>query len=389
LPQITATLRDDARNHSWAIPTKDTYTSAFNSWIKYCQLRQMDVNCHSGDGLIWSGIKLEEFICDYVSVQCGIRGLAPQSVFKVYLPGIAYVLEMNRSDARFLFRECYVGREIKKCANGFFRLYNAKCSSAEKMKLPFGMDLALKSRKIMIAKAQFLEFGDDGAMLRYRIFVALCVGIYFMLRCSEHVWSKKATAVKLKRSMFTFFDTKGLPIPYAQIGLTSASSVAINVKYGKVDSKGQGRRNRHIKQPDSKVCIVSILEKYFSWTRDKYGASEDIGLYDVPLFKNLAKDDIQLVMQHTVDASGITNTRKLTSHCLRYGGATMLAAAGFPHYLIAYYGGWSPDSKSLKIYTRPSDDMQFLVSAHMAKMARKDSSLYFIQESHMINKSKK
>ena len=93
-------------------------------------------------------------------------------------------------------------------------------------------------------------------------------------------------------------------------------------------------------------------------------------------------------MQDTVTASGITNTRNLTSHCLRYGGATMLAAAGFPHYLIAYYGGWSPDSDSLKLYTRPSDEMHKIVSAHMATMARKDSSRYFIQESHMINKRK-
>ena len=57
---------------------------------------------------------------------------------------------------------------------------------------------------------------------------------------------------------------------------------------------------------------------------------------------------------------------KPTSHSLRYGGATMMAAAGFPQYVIAHYGGWVEGSSSLKIYARPSEKMLQAVSAHMA-----------------------
>ncbi len=45
--------------------------------------------------------------------------------------------------------------------------------------------------------------------------------------------------------------------------------------------------------------------------------------------------------------------KKPTSHSLRYGGATMMAAAGFPQYIIAIYGGWTENSTSLRIYTKP------------------------------------
>ena len=135
--------------------------------------------------------------------------------------------------------------------------------------------------------------------------------------------------------MFTFMDVNGSPIPYSQIGVIKAESVAINVPYGKMDNKGKGRRSRHIRQEDHCVCIVCILERWFRWTRDAYGAGEELGIYEVPSFKDLTKQELERVMQDTVTASGITNARNLTSHCLRYGGATMLAAAGrFPSLLI-------------------------------------------------------
>ena len=136
------------------------------------------------------------------------------------------------------------------------------------MKLPFGMDLALKARTVMKESQQFSSGGDDAVMLRYRIVVALCLSIYFMLRCSEHIFSKKATAVKLTRRMFTFMDAKGSLMAYSQIGVVQAESVAINVPYGKTDNKGRGRRNRHMRQSDRYVCIVYILERWIKWTRD-------------------------------------------------------------------------------------------------------------------------
>ena len=90
-------------------------------------------------------------------------------------------------------------------------------------------------------------------------------------------------------------------------------------------------------------------------------------------------------MQATAEACGVQCTgKRMTSHSLRYGGATMLAAAGLPHYIIAIYGGWSPDSASLRIYTRPSHEMVDMVSQHMATMATKQSSTFFIQEQHII-----
>jgi len=94
-------------------------------------------------------------------------------------------------------------------------------------------------------------------------------------------------------------------------------------------------------------------------------------------------------MQWTIDDLHIVGfMKRATSHSLRYGGATMLAAAGFPHYVIAIYGGWSPDSKTLRFYTKPSNEMIKLVSAHMAAMASTSASKCFIMDAFVVAKGK-
>ena len=47
-------------------------------------------------------------------------------------------------------------------------------------------------------------------------------------------------------------------------------------------------------------------------------------------------------------------------------GVTTLAATGFPEYIIAFYGGWAPNSKSMKQYIQPTDDIIRIVSGHMS-----------------------
>ena len=58
---------------------------------------------------------------------------------------------------------------------------------------------------------------------------------------------------------------------------------------------------------------------------------------------------------------------KVSAHSLRYGGATTLAAAGFPEYIIAFYGGWSQGSSAMRRYIKPSNDIVKKVSSHMTR----------------------
>ena len=135
----------------------------------------------------------------------------------------------------------------------------------------------------------------------------------------------------------------------------------------------------------SLVWPVSAL-RLLSWVQ-VCCTSQGESLYAIHGYEKFTIDDLHKVMQYTLDDLHIPGLRA-TSHSLRYGGATMLAAAGFPVYTIAMYGGWAPDSKSLRFYTKASEQMVGLVSAHMARMASEDSSKFFVNDLLIIAKTR-
>jgi hypothetical protein len=329
--------------------------------------------------------EIEGAIAAYVVVYCGMRGVSPDTISKTYLPGIAGTFDLQRSECKTTFRKATNGKEIKLVVAGFDRRYNSKNPKANRLRLPYGLDMALKSKQIMRDKAMFT--GPDAEILIERVFVCEIIGITFLLRKSEHMRTPgRAAAHPLIRRHVVFFDSEGRPIEYDRIGLQIAASVCINIVFAKADQSGYGRRTRHTRQSSSpEACAVTILERYMRITRDEYGCKIQDELYFLPRHGSLKVDKLHEVMQATARACGIKDHGKqMTSHSLRYGGATMLAAAGLPHYIIAIYGGWSPDSAALRIYTRPSHEMVDTVSRHMANMATKQSSLYFIQEQYVI-----
>jgi integrase len=129
---------------------------------------------------------------------------------------------------------------------------------------------------------------------------------------------------------------------------------------------------------------VQILEHWFRHTRDEHGAKEDDALYFVPNLPEFKLDSLHRAMADTAHRMGLhSDASAPTSHSLRYGGATMMAAAGFPQYLIAQYGGWSEKSSSLKIYTKASAAMIQEVSRHMTEMSKLNVSKMFLIDANI------
>jgi hypothetical protein len=388
LPATLEALGKEARGDAWSKSTWNTYKSSSTSWARFCDIIGVDAYCEEDDGSVFCAEKIEDIISDYITMQCGIRKVAPQSVIKTYLPGVAAGFDMMRKKCSKRFRVAISSKEIKLAAQGFQRKYDKLNPKATRMKLPYCMDLVVKSKKAMRKRNAFHRFGERvAAMLRKRVYVAQTVGSQFMLRKSEHIGSPVATATKMTRRKVVFFDIDNKPIPYAKVKKVKAMSVWLNVDFAKTDASGFGRRSSHMRQEGHEdVCVVCVLEDWIADTRDNFGAREDDGLYEVPSYGTLSVETLQQVMQWTVDdlyPEG-EKPKRVTSHSLRYGGATMMAAAGFPHYIIAIYGGWSVDSKSLKGYTKPSAQMTKLVSAHMVAMAKTETSTYFINDAFVV-----
>ena len=370
-------MSNEARTSAWTIATGDTYGSSWRGWVQYCAIIDIDPNLSESNGN-----EVYKIVEGYVVSQCGVRRVSPYSVKNVHFPGIQAVYDLYQ--VKNTFHETYLSKGIRMILKGFEKFYNKTNPKSNRIKLPYGMDLAIRSKLVMRKKDMFKNITRKGhsaqAILQKRMLVVQKVGILGLLRCSEHIHNKRATAVPFIRKNLTFHDAEGNVIPYPKIGLIRAASLHMNVKFAKNDQAGCGRLVQHVRQSNTETCLVCILEEWIHLTRDAYGASSEMKLYDVPDLPEMTMTSLNMVMKETVNDLGIHGLQgTVASHSLRYGGATMMAAAGFPDYLIALYGGWDPDSKVFRLYIHPTRESAEKVSAHMSKMSEGNCSQEFIK----------
>lgn len=310
-----------------------------------------------------------------------MRGLDPKSIRASYLPAVNHYFRSRGLKTRF--DQAMRDSAVKDSLAGFERLFHKQNPEANNLKLAFGMDLAVLSQDIMRQSDILFNAvpSDLMPLMAWRYFTSMTVGIYFMLRKSEHIGSARATAQPLLCRHVTFFDGEENVIPHEWIPDARAEKMVLNVRFAKTDSSGFGRRTFHVRQEDREgVCVVSIAQKWMSMAI-KRGASPSDLFYDCAGLPPYCIKTLHIIMELTVQSLGVNGYgMKATSHSLRYGGATMMAAAGFPQYLIAHYGGWTVGSKSLNRYARPSEDSISLVSRHMSSQALQNPSRIHIQD---------
>ena len=383
-----------ARENRWSKNSRSSYKTAHNSWLEFCRVAEVNPTCRHANGRMWSVQETVAHVNTYVAIQCGMRSMHPASIRKTYLPGIVATFEIRREVNNF--ENAVAQKDVKLILEGCEKMYLKMHPVAETVKIAFGMDLALCSKETMKTMGTFREDPRHMDLKQKRMFVVMCVGIYFMLRKSEHISKKDGSPAGLKRAKVTFLDYNNRPIPYERIGKPGyrAKKVCIPTDFSKTDFSGFGRRPWHVRQEDVRkkdVCIVQILEDWIATTRDMYGAKAEDELYDVPGIEKVTAYRLHQVMRSAVRSytGDVPIGRIATSHSLRYGGATMMAAAGFPQYLIAHYGGWKADSEALKKYVRPSDESIERVSRYMTDVALAQPSRHYINDAIAVYQSRK
>ena len=147
----------------------------------------------------------------------------------------------------------------------------------------------------------------------------------------------------------------------------------MTVVFSKADQSGWGRiLHHHAAAEGEGHCVVGRLEEYIRMSHADFGAREEDLLFHVTGLACLTTDMLSSVMRGTCRALGLPDTR-VSAHSLRYDGATTLAAAGFPEYVIAFYRGGAPGSKAMHRYIQPSDEAVRAVSSHMSRNKNADS----------------
>ena len=329
----------------------------------------------------------------YISSEIGVRQIAPQSIENVYIPGILSALTFHDADTPM--RLAYDSRPVRDTLKGFKKLHAEKSPEGAQIKVPWSVNLANKAKTILVSKdavlAQLRGLSADLLELAIRrLHIAMLFGIFFLLRKSEFLdetpteksgraatttaigssssgaarssRTKKSTAL---RRFVIFYDEQNREIPYEKIGITRASRIMFDVHRGKADQFGKGRYNSHSRQ-DTGTCLVTLLEDFFRETRDRQGGTKESDpIFHVRGLPRLTSECLKQAMRAVALNLGLPADR-ISAHSLRYGGATLMASAGFPEFIIAQYGGWVEGSESLKIYIRPTRETIDSVSRHMA-----------------------
>jgi hypothetical protein len=179
-------------------------------------------------------------VIGYITVQCAIRMMAPQSIRGVYLPGIAAILEQMGYNTK-RWRGVINDRSVTLVVDGFQRFYDKHHPKAERMKVAFGMDLAVRSQTVMrregLGVRKFMD-NRQRELSWVRLYTIMAVGIWFMLRRSEHIVAPGLKGKSnLLRRLVVFWDasSSGSRIPYSDVGKCAADKVTLNVTFAKAD----------------------------------------------------------------------------------------------------------------------------------------------------------
>jgi len=353
LAQLLASMHNAAVDSSLERSTKSTGDSSVRAWSRFCDNGGANIFCMRGDDP-YPLVETIYLILAFAAFEA-TRGIAPQSTFTVYLPAVKNFF--TRSFVFNNFSEALSSNQVKFARRGYTKIYCLMHPKSESRKMAFTIELvnfvhkAFKEIDMKFADKWFIAARD----------LALRTGIYFLLRKSEYLPNRKGDSHGILRSDILFFDREGFPVTCSSIHTGQAGSARISIPYSKCDQFGKGRNILHVRQEKDARCIVNDLEEWIIRTRIELGATNDDYLFRIKDRNIISSEQVSIIMKRTAEFCGFAS-EKISAHSLRYGGATMLAAAGLPQYIIAYFGGWCEDSKSLQTYTQLNVSSNNMVS---------------------------
>lgn len=307
--------------------------------------------------------EMEGQVVAFIGFEVGLRGMSPMSIKQTYLAAIASGFTAAR--LRNEFRAAYKSEWVRFLLRGYINIYARMHPPGEAKKLAFTIEL-VRFTRAAVGLSTHRRRGES--VFVEALSLAMTFGIYFLLRKSEFLPGHSAGVFRagMKWKRVSFFTAAGAKIQWGDVRLGAAKVIQINVARSKTDQLGFGRLVKHEAVP-GEHCIVRKMESWAEFCRGSLGAGSDDHLFCVGAGPPVVTDlEVAWAMKAIVVHLG-WDSRKISAHSLRYGGATMLAAAGLPQYVIAYFGGWTEGSSSLKHYTQVGGDSVTRVSTIMSQ----------------------
>jgi hypothetical protein len=304
---------------------------------------------------------MQDIICKYICYEVLLREVSPKTVIKNYIGSVQrdFVIKRIHNNYGVAATSRFVGM-VK---SGIMRIWSHLHPQSGGRKIAFTLNMASH-----IPQALERPVTSCQQETRFVEILAVRVGICFLLRKSEFLPSGSPLSTGMLWDKVHFFDDHGVLIPWPSVGVIEAVTVVVMIPYSKTDQNGMGRYITHHRQPNGQVCIVTDLEGWGLFMRLKYGAVHKDPVFGNGALWQVSSTRVAAVMKATAVYLGL-NPSAVSAHSLRYGGATVLAMAGLPQYIIECYGGWAPGSESVEIYAQVQGDAARNVSRVMSTAA--------------------
>ena len=316
-------------SESIATGSQKTYQTAWSSWIAFCKEHQLDPMLENPPADFAKSSRAFTFevaaIHHYILWSFFTKNLTASTIDN-YLFGIAFHLNLAGRDCEFL--KSFPILRAKAAINIRCR---QRTASKERGSLPVSMTMV----------RHYATTHDISQPTHLAVYTALLTAFTMLLRISEYVVVSGSN--HHLRCQDVTFVVDGVHVPSNEFTLrqcTLVTEVIIKIRSSKTDQEGSGTtfcfpRNR---DTDAQSDICYMLAKW-SATARRIPAQ--------PFFSTQARKGLWKVSSSQIASAvkGLArafnfNPSRFTSHSLRYGGASTLAAAGLPDCWIQIYGRW-------------------------------------------------
>lgn len=306
--------------------TQDTYRVGWRRWLRYASEMQIDPHIAEVPPDWTRSNRLYSFpvavTLNYMFQLFFIDKLAASTI-SVYLAALRYRLTCANHDVTWM-----ASVPMTKARAALSLMCRQRKAEKEVGKLPFTLDLI----------ALYQSTHPSSSYRNRAIYTAMRLAHLLMMRVSEYTKSPKtdhhlrSRDVKFQLQDGSFVTTaQARPSSTAQI-----SGVVIDITSAKNDSAGSGHRFFFARALSAtEPCICMLL---WNWAVLAHPTTE------APFFSyrniwQLSAADMSAAMKATSVRAGLDPSR-VSPHSLRYGGASTLAAANLPSYMIQQIGRW-------------------------------------------------
>lgn len=320
---------------------------------------EIRVDCFKLSTLTWYESCMLAFLA---SCRDPEKAVIPNTAF-AYLSAVRKFLEENGIDTKFFESSQYIRNTKMGMVNAYRVESNSDARDSER--------LAITIDTIVGFDAHTREqLGSKYGLAQLAVHTAQILGYTTLSRVSEYLQTPgEAEHLLLAESIMFETHSKQL-IPSTEIDNISWSEIqgcVVDILSAKNDKKHKGNRLHFgladLADPNQAYCITKTLWKYAKAVRPVKGMS----FFYIPGLKWTLKPRYfnlclkQLAVLYNLDPA------RISSHSLRIGGASALAAAGVPDYLIMDMGRW----RSLTFLTYVRRSTQMFDTARNA-LARRD-----------------